>query len=159
MLYTGQYMFGNGSVGLNLLNIAKVKCTLGFTEAFMLGVMCNVLVCLAVWLCFSARTTTDKILSIIFPITAFVTAGFEHCIANMYFIPIGIMVKKTAPENFWSVISKTAEDYTCLTWENFFITNLLPVSLGNIVGGAVLVGMVYWFIYIRRPRVSPFSQD
>ena len=156
MLYSGQYMFNNGLVGLNILNIAAAKCSLGFTAAIILGIMCNALVCMAVWLCFSARTTTDKILSIIFPITAFVAAGFEHCVANMYFIPIGIMVKKTAPANFWIAIGKTAEDYAALTWDNFFITNLVPVSLGNIIGGAVLVGLVYWFIYIRQPRVSSF---
>jgi formate transporter FocA len=159
MLYTGQYKFGNGLIGLNALNIANAKCSLGFFEAFMLGIMCNALVCLAVWLCFSARTTTDKILSIIFPITAFVAAGFEHCIANMYFIPIGILVNKTAPDSFWSSIGKSAEDFANLTWENFLVTNLLPVSIGNIIGGAVLVGLVYWFVYIRRPSVQIFSED
>lgn len=159
MLYTGQYQFGNGLVGLNILNIAQAKCSLGFSEALMLGIMCNALVCLAVWLCFSARTTTDKILSIIFPITAFVAAGFEHCVANMYFIPIGILVKKTAPESFWTAIGKTTADYGNLTWENFFLVNLLPVSIGNIIGGAVLVGLVYWVIYIRPANVPLFSED
>ncbi|MBC8317873.1 MAG: formate transporter FocA [Desulfobulbaceae bacterium] len=158
MLYTGQYTFGNGVIGLNVLNIANAKCSLGFFEALMLGIMCNALVCLAVWLCFSARTTTDKILSIIFPITAFVTAGFEHSVANMYFIPIGILVKKAAPEGFWLAINKTAEEYPSLTWDNFLVANLLPVSIGNIIGGAVLVGLVYWFVYIRRSSVSLFSK-
>ena len=156
MLNTEQHLFANGAVGLNILNIAEAKCSLGFTQAVMLGIMCNALVCLAVWLCYSARTTTDKNLSIIFPITAFVTAGFEHCVANMYFIPIGIMVKMSAPEHFWAQISKTSGDYTSLSWENFFLVNLLPVSIGNIIGGALLVGMVYWFVYIRHPKVSPF---
>lgn len=156
MLYSGQYMFSNGLIGLNIINIAASKCSLGFTAAIILGIMCNALVCMAVWLCFSARTTTDKILSIIFPITAFVAAGFEHCVANMYFIPIGIMVKKTAPAVFWTTINKTIEDYSVLTWKNFFFTNLVPVSIGNIIGGTVLVGLVYWFIYIRKPKISPF---
>ncbi|MDY6974267.1 MAG: formate transporter FocA [Thermodesulfobacteriota bacterium] len=156
MLYSGQYMFSNGLVGLNILNIATAKCSLDFTPAIILGIMCNALVCMAVWLSFSARTTTDKILSIIFPITAFVAAGFEHCVANMYFIPIGIMVKMTAPPVFWTAIDKTIEDYTALTWKNFFLMNLVPVSFGNIIGGAVLVGLVYWFIYIRQPKISPF---
>jgi formate transporter len=150
MLFTLQYTFGNGAVGLNVLNIAHAKCSLGFVQAIALGVMCNALVCLAVWLCFSARTTTDKILSIIFPITAFVAAGFEHSIANMYFIPIGLLVKATAAPEFWTAIGKTAADYGNLTWANFFIANLLPVTIGNIVGGAVMVGLVYWFIYIRK---------
>lgn len=158
MLYSGQYLFNNGMVGLNILNIAKAKCSLGVTEAIVLGIMCNALVCMAVWLCFSARTTTDKILSIIFPITAFVAAGFEHCVANMYFIPIGIMVKHTAPDPFWAAIGKTPADYAVLTWDNFFIRNLAPVSFGNIIGGAVLVGLVYWFIYIRRPQTPLFPK-
>ncbi len=159
MLYSNQYMFNNGEVGRNILNIAKAKCELGFLEALILGILCNTLVCLAVWLCFSARTATDKILSIIFPITAFVAAGFEHCVANMYFIPIGILVKNNAPAGFWAAIGKTAEDYSVVTWKNFFLVNLAPVSLGNIIGGAVLVGLVYWFIYIRHPRVPLFSRD
>ena len=155
MLFTLQYTFGGGAVGLNALAIANAKCSLGFVQAFALGVMCNALVCLAVWLCFSARTTTDKILSIIFPITAFVAAGFEHSIANMYFIPIGLLIKATAAPEFWTAIGKTAADYGYLTWANFFIANLLPVTIGNIVGGAVMVGLVYWFIYIRKGLTKP----
>lgn len=159
MFFSGQYLFGNGVIGQNILNIAKVKCQLGFTEALILGILCNVLVCLAVWLCFSARTATDKILSIIFSITAFVAAGFEHCVANMYFIPIAILVKMRAPAEFWTTIDKTTNDYSSLTWSNFLIGNLAPVSLGNIIGGSVLVGLVYWFIYIRRPRVPIFPRE
>jgi formate transporter len=122
--------------------------------------MCNVLVCLAVWLAFSARTTTDKILSILFPITAFVAAGFEHSIANMYFIPIGLLIKQFAPDPFWALIGKTAADYAGLTWGNFVFRNLIPVTIGNIFGGAVLVGAVYWFVYLRRKRsaASPYVE-
>ncbi len=150
MFYTGQYAFGGGVVGLNALNIANSKVHLDFIQAIALGIMCNALVCLAVWLCYSARTTTDKILSIIFPITAFVAASFEHSVANMYFIPIGLVIKMGAPATFWQAIGKTAADYPDLTWANFFIVNLLPVTIGNIIGGALLVGLVYWFIYIRK---------
>jgi formate transporter FocA len=155
MLITRQYLFAKGSIGLNALNIANAKCNLAFLQAIALGMMCNALVCLTVWLCFSARSTTDKILSIIFPITAFVACGFEHCVANMYFIPIGLFIKETAPIAFWENIGKTATDYANLTWGNFLMANLLPVTIGNIVGGSIMVGMVYWFIYIRKPRVSP----
>jgi len=112
--------------------------------------MCNALVCLAVWLCYSARTTTDKILAIIPPITAFVAAGFEHSIANMYFIPIGLFIKAGAPESFWTAIGKTAADFPKLTWDRFFLNNLLPVTIGNIIGGAIMVGVVYWFVYLRK---------
>ena len=159
MIFTLQYTFGNGAVGLNALTIANAKCSLGFVQAIALGVMCNALVCLAVWLCFSARTTTDKILSIIFPITAFVAAGFEHSVANMYFIPIGLLIKGTAAPEFWTAIGKTAADYGNLTWSNFFLANLLPVTIGNIIGGAVMVGLVYWFIYIRKGLTAPATAE
>ncbi|NJN53346.1 MAG: formate transporter FocA [Anaerolineae bacterium] len=144
-----QYMSANGALGVNALNIANAKTGLEFFPAFVLGVLCNALVCLAVWLCMSARTTTDKILAIIFPITAFVAAGFEHSIANMYFIPMGLFIKQFAPTSFWQNAGVTSAEYANLTWTNFFVANLLPVTLGNIVGGAVMVGLVYWFVYLR----------
>ncbi|RME69922.1 MAG: formate transporter FocA [Chloroflexi bacterium] len=156
MFLSKQYTFGGGAVGLTALNIAHGKTSLDFVQAIALGIMCNALVCLAVWLCFSARTTTDKILSIIFPISAFVAAGFEHSVANMYFIPMGLFIKMFAPASFWQAIGKSAADYANLTWGNFFFANLLPVTIGNIIGGAVMVGLVYWFIYIRKPKVNPF---
>lgn len=156
MFLSAQYMFGQGGVGLTALNIAHNKCSLDFLQALALGIMCNALVCLAVWLCYSARTTTDKILSILFPITAFVAAGFEHSVANMYFIPIGLFIKMGAPANFWELIGKTAADYPNLTWTNFMLANLVPVTIGNVIGGSVMVGLVYWFIYIYKPGVSYF---
>jgi len=152
-----QYTFGNGGIGLTALNIANAKCSLDFFQAVALGILCNSLVCLAVWLCFSARTTTDKILSIILPITAFVAAGFEHSVANMYFIPVGLLIKLAAPASFWEAIGKTAADFPKLTFGDFFLANLLPVTIGNIIGGSVMVGLVYWFIYIRKPKVHIFS--
>ncbi len=156
MYFTGQYAFGGGAVGQAALATANAKVGLEFIQAVALGVMCNSLVCLAVWLTFSARTTTDRILAIIPPITAFVAAGFEHSIANMYFIPIALFIKAGAPLSFWDAIGKTAADYPNLTWTNFLVNNLLPVTLGNIIGGAVLVGAVYWFVYLRNhPRTAP----
>lgn len=146
---SGQFKFGVGSIGLTALNIAKAKVELGFVEAIFLGILCNALVCMAVWMCFSARTTAEKILAIIPPISCFVAAGFEHSIANMYFIPIGLFIKDFAPE-FLSVIGKTAADYASLTWGNFLIGNLLPVTIGNIIGGGFMVGIIYWFIYSRK---------
>lgn len=152
MYFTKQWTFGGGAVGLTALNIANSKSALAFIPAVALGMMCNALVCMAVWLCFSARSTTDKILSIIFPISAFVAAGFEHSIANMYFIPVGLFIKSGADATFWGNIGKTAADYGALTWGNFFLKNLIPVTLGNIIGGAVMVGVVYWFIYLRGQK-------
>jgi formate transporter len=150
---TRQYTFSGGALGANALAIANSKVSLDFIQAIALGIMCNALVCLAVWLCSSARSTTDKILSIIFPITAFVAAGFEHSIANMYFIPIGLLIKGFAGPEFWASIGKTAADFGGLTWGAFFFRNLLPVTIGNIVGGAGFVGLVYWFIYLRPQKV------
>lgn len=153
MFFTRQYMSAGGALGANALGIAEAKCSLGFIQAIALGLMCNALVCLAVWLCLSARSTTDKILAIIFPITAFVAAGFEHSVANMYFIPLGLFVKAFAGSDFWAAIGKTATDYTRLTWGAFFLRNLLPVTIGNIIGGAGCVGLAYWFIYLRPEKV------
>ena len=150
MFFSGQFAFGGGAIGLNVLTIAEAKANLGFVQAIVLGILCNALVCLAVWLTYSARTTTDKILAILFPITAFVAAGFEHSVANMYFIPVGLFVKSGAPAEFWSQIGKMATDYGDLTWQAFLINNLLPVTIGNIIGGTVLVGVIYWWVYSRQ---------
>jgi len=150
MFLTKQYTFASGAIGLNILNIAESKCNLDFIQAIMLGLICNALVCLAVWLTFSAGTTTDKILAIIFPISAFVAAGTEHSVANMYFIPIGLMVKNFGGAGFFENIGKTALDFPNLTLEKFFLDNLLPVTIGNIIGGAVMVGLIYWFVYLRK---------
>jgi formate transporter FocA len=152
LLFSKQYMFANGAVGLNALNIAEAKCGLNFVQAIGLGILCNILVCLAVWLCFSSRSITDKILAIIFPITAFVAAGFEHSVANMYFVPNGLLIKNTAPAEFWSAIGRSQEQYSQLTRNNFLMNNLLPVTIGNIIGGALMVGMVYWFVFLRKKR-------
>ncbi len=147
---SGQYAFGAGAVGLNALNTAAAKVELGFAQAVVLGVLCNTLVCLAVWLTLSARSTTDRILATLFPITAFVAAGFEHSVANMYFVPIGLLIKSGAGQAFWDGIGKTAGDYGALSWGAFFRDNLLPVTLGNIIAGVVLVGAVYWLVYLRK---------
>ena len=147
-----QYMFGSGSMGLTALNIAKAKVELDFVQAIVLGVLCNALVCLAVWMTYSARSTIDKIFAIIFPISAFVAAGFEHSIANMYFIPIGLMIKDFAGDDFWALIGKTPADYSMVTWSAFLWKNLLPVTIGNIIGGAVLVAAVYWLIFLRPAK-------
>jgi formate transporter FocA len=148
----GQYLFGNGAVGAAALATAQAKVGLGFGQAVALGVLCNALVCLAVWLSYSGRTAADKILALVPPIAAFVAAGFEHSIANMYFIPVGLFIKAVAPASFWASIGKSPADYAELTWGSFPRANLLPVTVGNILGGAVLVGAVYWFVYLRQAR-------
>lgn len=155
-----QYSFGNGAIGLAALNIGEAKTALTFVQAVALGIMCNALVCMAVWMCYSARSTTDKILAIIPPIATFVAAGFEHSIANMYFIPLALFVKGGGDATFFEAIGRTAGSFTHLTWGNFFIANLLPVTIGNIIGGGLMVGLIYWFVYLRKaitpaPIVAP----
>ena len=148
----GQYTMGSGAIGAAALATADAKSGLGPVQAVALGALCNVLVCLAVWMTFSARTTTDRILAIVPPIAAFVACGFEHSVANMYFIPLGLLIKAGAAPEFWSSIGGSPEDYANLTWYGFLVRNLLPVTIGNVIGGSLMVGAVYWFIYLRRGR-------
>jgi formate/nitrite transporter len=150
--FSGHWIMNQNLVGVKALLIASTKVNLDFTQALIRGILCNALVCLAVWLCFSRRSVVDKILSIIFPISAFVACGFEHSIANMYFIPLGIILKtrtEVIEATQQNILPKTM-DLSNLTWYNFFVKNLLPVTVGNIIGGVALVGIVYWFIYLRK---------
>ncbi len=148
------YEFNNGGVGLTALNIANGKVHLGFVQALILGILCNALVCLAVWLTYSARTVLGRISAIIFPIAAFVAAGFEHCVANMFFVPYAILVKAGAPADFWDKVGVDPSMYQDLTWGSFFAGNLLPVTIGNIIGGVFFVALVYWAIYLRKKTVE-----
>jgi len=149
MVLTRQWVFSNYHVGATALNIANAKVNLSFTAALSRGILCNALVCLAVWLTLSGRSVTDKILAILFPITAFVASGFEHSIANMYFIPMGLLLKGE-PEVVRAA-GVVAGDLARLNVGGF-VNNLVAVTTGNIFGGGFLVAAVYWFIY-RRPKV------
>ncbi|MBI3161852.1 MAG: formate/nitrite transporter family protein [Anaerolineales bacterium] len=151
MFFTRQYTFGADSVGIAALKIAVAKCQLDFVQAIALGILCNGLVCLAVWLSFSARTTLDKIASIIFPITAFVAAGFEHSIANMYFIPYALFVDMFDPA-FVEKVAEKVPGLEALTWKAFLVDNLIPVTIGNIIGGVVLVASIYWVVFLRSKK-------
>ena len=139
-----------GDVGVKALMIANKKVSMPFSEALAKGVLCNVLVCLAVWLCFAGRSVTDKILAIVFPITAFVALGFEHSVANMYFIPAGLLL--SADPQVIALLDPST-DLTQLTINGLLINNLLPVTIGNIIGGGFFVAIVYWFIYLRRKNI------
>lgn len=152
MMAARQYVSGAGVVGETALKIASGKVALGFVQAIALGILCNGLVCLAVWLTYSARSTVDKIMAILFPISAFVAAGFEHSVANMYFIPYGLFIKAFDPAFVTSLGDKVHLEG--LTWGAFFLKNLLPVTIGNIIGGAVLVGIVYWMAYLADAKAK-----
>jgi len=148
---SGLWKTGNGALGAAAIDIAFKKVSLGFGEALVRGIGCNWLVCLAVWMALAARQTISKIFAIFFPIMGFVAIGFEHCIANMYFIPTGIFLKSWASLDVTQVLNLDV-----LGWGNFLVKNLLPVTIGNIIGGGLFVGMGYWSAYLRP---SPSNLD
>lgn len=146
----GHYQFGGGLVGANALQIAAIKSGLPFGQAFLLGILCNVLVCLAVWISLSTRLPAHRVLLIMLPIAAFAASGFEHAVANMYFIPFGLLIKGGAAPAFWQAIHSSPDNFAALSLGGF-AHNLAAVTLGNIFGGAVLVAGAYWLLYLR-PR-------
>ncbi|RJP54116.1 MAG: formate transporter FocA [Anaerolineaceae bacterium] len=149
MLLSRQHTFGSNAVGITALKIAVSKTSLDFWQALALGILCNTLVCLAVWMTFSARSTMDKIAAIIFPVTAFVAAGFEHSIANMYFVPYALFIQAFDP-GFVADVANKVPSLEGLTWDAFLLNNLIPVTIGNIIGGAVLVAAIYWSVFLRN---------
>jgi len=161
MYFTNLWKMKENLLGASSVIIATGKVNLTFVEGLTRGILCNALVCLAVWLCFSARTVVSKIAAIIFPITAFVASGFEHSIANMYFIPIGMLLKND--QGVLDAVLKVKPDINLSNLNIFgFLGNLLSVTIGNIIGGAVMVGIVYWLIIVlpirhRRDRNKIFK--
>ena len=131
----------DGAVGASAISIAAGKVSLSFGTAFIRGILCNFLVCIAVWMSFAAKDVAGKIIGIFFPIMFFVMCGYEHSVANMYFISAGLFASAGDP-------------VANLTWGNFFASNLLPVTLGNIVGGSGMVGLVYWFLYNKGNKAA-----
>lgn len=148
---SGQHGFGDGLVGETALKIAASKAALPTVQLFYLALLCNVLVCLAVWMSFAARSAADKVAVIVPPVAAFVAAGFEHSIANLYLVPYGLMIKWLAAPEFWVVIGATAADFPNLTLGGA-VHNVAVATLGNLIGGSLLVGAVYWFVYLRPRR-------
>jgi len=147
MYYGGLWKVGNLGVGAAALATGAGKVNLSFLEAFCRGIGCNWLVCLAVWLAIAGKDSISKIFGIYFPIMAFVASGFEHSVANMYFIPIALLLKGNVAVVNTAGLTQTIGS---LTWSDFFINNLIPVTLGNIVGGAFFVGGIYYLAYLRK---------
>lgn len=144
VVMSGRLDASGGVVGQRAVAIAEAKTSLGWFPAVVSGVLANVLVCLAVWMSLSARSVTDRVVAVILPVSAFVAAGFEHSVANMYFVPVGLFHRR------WATAPAGLPASNHLSWSAFLGRNLLPVTLGNLIGGAVLVGGVYWFVYLRR---------
>jgi len=138
---SGHAEMNNGAIADEYVKIATAKCTMPFWTAFFKGILCNVLVCLAVWMALAGRSVIDKVVVIVFPISAFVAAGFEHSIANMYIIPLAMLL-----ETFGNTVPNTS----AITWAGFF-SHLVPVVLGNLIGGSVLVALIYHVIYRWAP--------
>ncbi len=159
MSLTTQQGMDGSKLAAYAINAAYGKCTMDFGPAFIMGTFCNVLVCIAVWVSYSSKDVVGKVIAMFFPIWIFVVSGYEHCIANMYFIPMGIFAKNN--DAYVAVAMEkcglSLSQIESINWENFFITNLIPVTLGNIVGGVVLVGAVYWLVYIKKDKVKEQS--
>lgn len=147
--WSGIWKADQYAVGLTAVKIASAKCDITFFEAIFRGIMCNALVCLAVWLCQSGRSTMDKIFATIWPIAAFVAIGFEHSVANMFFLPFGIFLR--GDNNFTSHAALPDVSLLSFGWSDV-ITNLVPVTIGNIIGGTLLVAGVYWLVYLRSDQ-------
>ena len=145
MYESGLWKMAAGAVGAKAVAIALAKVNLAFGEAFFRAIGCNWLVCLAVWMALAAKDVAGKVLAIFFPIMAFVALGFEHCVANMYFIPMGLFLKNAG-------VAAADLNLESLTWARFLINNLVPVTLGNIVGGAIFVGSAYWYAFMRGQK-------
>jgi formate/nitrite transporter len=143
---SGLWALDNNLVGASAIKIALGKCQLSFTAALVRGILCNWLVCLAVWMAWASKDIVGKIFGIFFPITLFVASNFEHSIANMYYIPAGILAKA----NPGAVdASHVADKLGMLNWHTFLVNNLVPVTTGNILGAAIFVAAFYWFTYLR----------
>jgi formate/nitrite transporter len=153
MNQSGLFSSGANMLGAMTIKIAVYKVNLTFAQAFFLGIMCNWLVCLAVWMAYGAKDIAGKILAVFFPIWLFITSGFEHSVANMYYIPAGIMAKSNqAMAEAAAQMGISAEKLSHLNWGTFVTKNLIPVTLGNIIGGGVFVAAVYWYVYVRNAK-------
>nr|WP_223293086.1 MULTISPECIES: formate transporter FocA [Shewanella] len=149
----GLYMGNSGEWGINAMKVAQHKIHHTFLQAVILGLLCNLLVCLAVWMTFSCRSNTDKVMVMLLPVSMFVACGFEHSIANMFMIPTGIVIQNFATAEFWEMTGHTANEFADLNIYNFIFNNLIPVTIGNIIGGGAFVGLAYWLIH-RRPILN-----
>lgn len=158
VFFAGTWHSAGGGWGKVVLSTASYKLHHTWAEAFFLGVLCNLMVCLAIWAAYSGRTTTDKVLAVTMPIALFVATGFEHSVANMFMVPLGILIKGSAGADFWAATGLDPAAFAHLTWQQFLTGNLLPVTLGNIVGGGVMIGVLYWTVFHHLERRTAASR-
>ncbi|WP_267362208.1 formate transporter FocA [Gilliamella sp. B2772] len=149
--FSGQYMVANGLWGLNVLQTADHKLHHTFIEAVFLGLLANLMVCLAAWMSYAGRSLLDKMLIMVLPVAMFVASGFEHSIANMFMIPMGIVINNFASPEFWTTVGISPDSFKALTVEHFIVNNLIPVTIGNILGG-LLVAIPNWALHLRKPH-------
>ncbi|SCC14431.1 formate transporter [Gilliamella bombicola] len=149
--FSGQYMVANGLWGLNILQTADHKLHHTFIEAVCLGFLANLMVCLAAWMSYAGRSLLDKMLIMVLPVAMFVASGFEHSIANMFMIPMGIVINNFASPEFWQAVGASPDAFKELTVTHFIFNNLIPVTIGNILGG-LAVALPYWALYLRKPH-------
>lgn len=157
ILMSGHPWDNDAQVAVFYINTTEHKLTHTFFEAVGLGILCNLMVCLGVWMSYAGRSAVDKMIACLFPVGLFISCGFEHCVANMFMIPIGILCNQMAPPELLEKLSNPEHITETLTWGNFFLKNLLPVTIGNIIGGGVMVGLYNWFIYLRPSVKKPLS--
>ena len=150
----GTWHNANDAWGAVVLSTALGKMHHTFLQAFVLGILCNLMVCLAVWAAYAGRTVTDKIVAVTLPVALFIAAGFEHCVANMFLLPLAVLIKDTAGADFWTATGLDEQEFASLTIPHFLGHNLLPVTLGNIVGGGVMIGIFYWTVFRRHHRLT-----
>lgn len=148
VVFSHQISLFNNGMAVSVISTAAGKCALPFADAVIKGILCNFLVCIAVWISFAAKDVAGKIAGLFFPIMIFVLSGFEHSIANMYYIAAGLFAENVPA--YAQAAAEAGIDVGALTWGNFFVANLFPVTVGNIIGGAVCVGCAYWFIYLKK---------
>ncbi len=150
ILLSGHPWKNGGSIALFYISTTEYKLTHTFVEAVFLGIMCNLMVCLGVWMGYAGRSLFDKMAACLFPVGLFISCGFEHSVANMFMIPIGILCNGMMPPEMVTKLADPAHISSVLTWQGFIVKNLIPVTLGNIIGGGVLVGLSHWLLYAER---------
>lgn len=155
MVGSGVYEHGDGSLGQRALEIATSETAMTIPHAFVSGILANTLVCVAVWMTFSAKTTADKVLVIIPPVVIFVASGFQHLVAAFYSITAGLLLRAWAADGFWTTTNTPSSGYPKLSWSRFVVHSMLPVTFGNLIGGGVLVGAMYWLTFLRQNGRNP----